>query len=34
MSVASKGTLGRVPGLPGLPFDINRSQSFLGVWSC
>ena len=21
------------PGSPGLPFDINRSQSFPGVWS-
>ena len=28
-----RGTYDGSPGSPGLPFDINRSQSFPGVWS-
>ena len=29
-----RGPWDETPGSPGLPFNINRSQSFPGVWSC
>ena len=28
-----RGTWDKSPGSPGLPFNINRSQSFPSVWS-
>ena len=28
-----RGPWDESPGSPGLPFNINKSQSFLGVWS-